>query len=122
MSDLISRKAAITLPVKPKEHREYQTFNLDDAYEQGWNDLQKCIELLPAAQPEKEIPRRVRWSGWKGDRYTRYWCPNCEKPVRNDDDYCHRCGQKIMFPQISFSKYVPGEKQQTIVTWEDDNG
>lgn len=48
--DLISRLAAITLPVMPKEHREYQTFNLDDAYEQGWNDLQKCIELLPTEQ------------------------------------------------------------------------
>lgn len=52
MNDIISRQAAITLPVIPKEHREYQTFNLDDAYEQGWNDLQKCIEALPSAQPE----------------------------------------------------------------------
>jgi len=38
------------LPVIPKEYREYQTSNLDDAYEQGWNDLQKCIESLPSAQ------------------------------------------------------------------------
>lgn len=52
MSDLISRQAAITLPVMPKEHREYQTHNLDDAYEQGWYDLQSCIELLPSAEPE----------------------------------------------------------------------
>lgn len=52
MSDLIERQATITLPVMPKEYREYQTFNLDDAYEQGWNDLQKCIESLPSAQPE----------------------------------------------------------------------
>ena len=51
--DAISRLAAITLPVMPKEYREYQTFNLDDAYEQGWNDLQKCIELLPLAQPDQ---------------------------------------------------------------------
>lgn len=50
MDDLISRQAAITLPVIPKEYREYQTSNLDDAYEQGWNDLQKCIESLPSAQ------------------------------------------------------------------------
>ena len=52
MSDLIDRQAAITLPVMPKEHREYQTHNLDDAYEQGWFDLQECIENLPSAQPE----------------------------------------------------------------------
>ncbi len=57
MDDSISRQAAITLPVMPKEHREYQTYNLDDAYEQGWFDLQKCIEELPSAQPEpKWIP------------------------------------------------------------------
>ena len=61
MSDLISRQAAITLPVMPKEHREYQTFNLYDAYEQGWNDLQKCIELLPSAHPEPQwIPCNER--------------------------------------------------------------
>lgn len=52
MSDLIDRQAAITLPVMPKEHRKYQTHNLDDAYEQGWFDLQECIENLPSVQPE----------------------------------------------------------------------
>ena len=48
--DAISRQAAITIPVMPKEHRKYQTNNLDDAYEQGWNDLQECIENLPPIQ------------------------------------------------------------------------
>ena len=48
--DLISRQAATTIPVMPKEHRYYQTNNLDDAYEQGWNDLQECIENLPPIQ------------------------------------------------------------------------
>lgn len=51
--DTIYRQAALKLPITPKEHREYQTFNLDDAYEQGWNDLQKCIESLPSAQSEQ---------------------------------------------------------------------
>lgn len=48
--DSISRQAATTIPVMPKEHRYYQTNNLDDAYEQGWNDLQECIENLPPIQ------------------------------------------------------------------------
>ena len=52
MDDLIRRQDAITLPVMPKEHREYQTYNLDDAYEQGWCDLQKCIEELPSVQSD----------------------------------------------------------------------
>lgn len=75
---------------------------------------------LPSTQPEKEIPKRVLWSGWKGTRYTRYNCPNCTKPVKNDDVYCHRCGQKLMFPKISFTPYVPGEKQELIVRWDDE--
>ena len=68
-SDLISRKEATTIPVMPKEHREYQTMNLDDAYEQGWLDYQKCIEELPSA------------GGCK--------CP-CE--YREPCDYCHYDG------------------------------
>ena len=52
--DLIDRQAATTIPVMPKEHRHYQTFNLDDAYEQGWYDLQECIENLPSVQPQTE--------------------------------------------------------------------
>ena len=50
--DLISRQAAISLPVKPKEDRYFRTCNLDDAYEYGWSDLQGCIKSLPSAQPE----------------------------------------------------------------------
>lgn len=74
----------------------------------------------PSAQPEKEKAKRVLWTGWKGHRDTRYKCPNCKKPVKNDDIYCHRCGQKLMFPHISFTDYVPGEKQETIVRWDDE--
>ena len=50
--DCISRQAAISLPVKPKEDRYFQTQNLDDAYDYGWCDLQECIEKMPSAQPE----------------------------------------------------------------------
>lgn len=81
---------------------------------------EKMINKIPSAQPEKEIAKRVLWSGWKGTRDTRYKCPMCKKPVKNDDVYCHRCGQKLMFPHISFTDYVPGEKQQLIVRWDDE--
>ena len=49
-SDLIRREDAITIPVMPKERRQYQTMNIDDAYERGWYDLQDCIESLPSAE------------------------------------------------------------------------
>lgn len=43
-TDLISRAAAITLPVTPKEHREYQTYNLDDVYEQGGSICKSALK------------------------------------------------------------------------------
>ena len=52
MDDLISRQEATTIPILPKEHRQYQTMNIDDAYDLGWLDCQNCIEKLPSAQSE----------------------------------------------------------------------
>lgn len=86
----------------------------------SFKGLEKRLRALPSAQPEKEKAKRVLWAGWKGHRNTRYKCPNCKKPVKNDDIYCHRCGQKLMFPHISFTDYVPGERQETIVRWDDE--
>lgn len=91
MNDLISRQEATTLPVLPKEYREYQTNNLDDAYELGWNDCQKYVEQLPSAQPEimrcgdckhyyftdNHIPRE-QW----------YTCELDGERWRKPDDYC----------------------------------
>lgn len=69
----------------------------------------------------KEYPMRVLWNGWKGYRDTRYRCPDCKKPVRNDDHYCHRCGQKLIFPKVNFTPYVKGQAQETIIKWEDED-
>ena len=65
VGDMIYRRAATTIPVMPKEHRRYQTNNLDDAYEQGWNDLQECIENLPPAQPTlmRSIGKLIGYTG-----------------------------------------------------------
>ena len=119
MNDLISRQAAIdALGEKPLVWDDLSDFDLGKAAQ--WSDDVDAIKALPSAQPPKEIPKRVLWSGWKGCRDTRYKCPNCEKPVRNDDAYCHRCGQRLMFPHISFTAYVPGAKQDVIVRWDDE--
>ena len=90
MSDLIYRRDAVTLPVMPKRYRKYQTYNLDDAYEQGWGDLQKCIEKLPPAQPEEIIPHR-------NYKYlSDYWCEcGWHLGKQGEVKYCSDCGRKV---------------------------
>ena len=108
--DTISRQAAIDAILRAEA--------LVRAY--GYRYAADAVRELPPVQPEKETAKRVLWTGWKGTRDTRYKCPNCKKPVKNDDVYCHRCGQKLMFPHISFTDYIPGEKQELIVRWDDE--
>lgn len=74
---------------------------------------------IAIAALERDTPKRVGMSEWKGCRYTRYKCPGCGKNARNDETYCHKCGQTLMFPRISFTDYVPGQKQEVIITWPD---
>ena len=126
MDELISRQAAIDaieFGITYARAINKETGEVKELFQEGNDELKKAAERvkkLPSAQPKKEIAKRVLWTGWKGCRDTRYKCPNCKKPVKNDDIYCHRCGQKLMFPHISFTDYVPGEKQETIVRWDDE--
>lgn len=46
MDEFISIGEVILLQPKPREDRYFQTQSLDDAYEYGWRDLQKCVEKL----------------------------------------------------------------------------
>lgn len=97
--DLISRKAAITIPVLPKEYREYQTMNLDDAYELGWFDCQKYIEELPSAQPER---KKGKWVKEKC-RGLVYKCSACGNYLdfegvnagRGNANFCPNCGAEM---------------------------
>ena len=75
-----------------------------------------AIEELSA----KAMPKRVGFTGWKGCRDTRYKCPLCNKYVRNDEKYCHKCGQALMFPIIGHTPYVPGKQQEVIISWPDE--
>lgn len=93
---------------------------LTEDFKDGVQVVLYMLSKQPTAQPERDTPKRVMWTGWKGHRYTRYNCPNCKKPVRNNDVYCHRCGQRLMFPKVSHTPYVEGQKQEAIVMWEDE--
>lgn len=90
----------------------------DRGIQTGYEIAIELIKIQPTI--ERDVPKRVLWTGWKGYRDTRYKCPSCKKPVRNDDVYCHKCGQRLMFPKIGFTPYVEGQKQELIVRWDDE--
>ena len=107
MSDLIRREDAINAI-----YHHFPSMTM--------GECANVLHEVPSAEPEKEKAKRVLWTGWKGYRDTRYKCPNCKKPVKNDDVYCHRCGQRLMFPKVSHTPYVEGQKQEVIVRWDDE--
>jgi len=117
--DCISRQAAITLPVIPKEYREYQTSNLDDAYEQGWNDLQKCIESLPSAQqwipcserlPDKEGEYLVTFNDkWCGPKVRTLWYGTPFDIIIDKDKWVFYCDKGY-----GFETFAPGKP---VVAW-----
>lgn len=101
MSDLIYRQDAVSLPVMPKRYRKYMSHNLDDVYEQGWEDLQMCIEHLPSAQPKRKKGRWVELS--HGILFHYYKCDQCGNTIdmnginagRGDANYCPNCGARM---------------------------
>ena len=92
MIEYIDRQAATSIPLLPKEHRYYQTLNLDDAFDNGWNAAMECVGLIPAADVRENV--RGEWKqgtailnrsicsacGWWTDEVstdTYNFCPNC---------------------------------------------
>lgn len=93
--DTISRQAAMTIPVLPKEHRDYISFELDDIYEQGWNECQKFIAELPSEdRPQgKWIFRR---EFVKDTPFTGYRCSNCNYwQGMGAWNFCPHCGCRM---------------------------
>ena len=92
MTEYIERKIALSIHEPSKSDRHYQTYNLDDAYEQGWDDALCCIESIPVAdvapiihgQWETNSDRpdtlicsvcKCGFDMWKHDPHN--FCPNC---------------------------------------------
>lgn len=86
-TEYIEKQAAVTIPVLPKEHRKYQTMNLDDAYENGWYDALECVEKLPPANVRPVV--RGEWIG-DGDCII---CSNCKTAYTfMGSNFCPNCG------------------------------
>lgn len=99
MAEYIERKSAMLLPELPKKYRHYQTDNLDDAYEQGWDDALCCLEHIPAADVAPVVHGRWVSISHKLARV----CSVCnrDEPYKFADidadvyDYCPNCGARM---------------------------
>jgi len=97
MNDLISRQAAQAINVLPKCYRNYQTNNLDDAYEKGWEDALFSLNAIPTIDPVKH----GKWISVPNNQNR--ICSVCkyEEPYRviyeekSLFDYCPHCGAKM---------------------------
>lgn len=98
MTEYIEKEAAATIPVLPKEHREYQTMNLDDAYENGWDDALKCIEKIPPA--DVRPVKRGKWIVKTDSEGKTYGVCSCcgYKQYAGHLKYCPECGGKMDGP------------------------
>lgn len=107
MAEYIEKEAAMLTPVLPKEHRRYQTSNLDDAYAQGWADALDNLKNAPADDVAPVV--HGRWDlQRKGDWISVFVCSVCgrgetiaESGSYNSQlkmpkkyPYCH-CGAKM---------------------------
>ena len=93
MAEYIEREAAMTLPVLSTDKRHYQTNNLDDAYEQGWNDALECVSIIPAADVAPVVHAQ-----WIEDRSGIIICPECKRGYNlhaKYTHYCPNCGAKM---------------------------
>lgn len=81
------------LPELPKEYRNYQTDNLDDAYEQGWYDALFCLEHIPAADVAPVV--HGRWLCVDTDTEHFFLCNRCKKKEFWESNYCPNCGARM---------------------------
>ena len=102
MNDLISRQAAIDLEPPERYERQYQTMNLDDAYESGWYDAQAGISQLPPADVRPVVRGKWEWrrrhrGGFRRvtgeDDFGVSHTITVDQRYVIDDPYCPFCGK-----------------------------
>lgn len=90
MTKYINLTAALSMHKPPKSDRYYQTDNLDDAYEQGWDAALSCLEKLPIAGVAPIM--YARWIYHDDGVIT---CSKCGNAESSDSYYCRYCGAKM---------------------------
>ena len=79
----------------------------------AYADFKDDIDSMPTLTPPNEpltldsrlTPKMVTCpKGWRGIRDTRFYCPSCKKAVKKGEEYCHKCGQALVFPVQRYDK------------------
>ena len=99
MTEYIERKIALSIREPSKSDRHYQTYNLDDAYGQGWDDALCCIESIPVA--DVAPVRHGHWIYHPDDLFpcdSTQECSYCHEEeliTLHNENYCPNCGAKM---------------------------
>lgn len=93
MAEYIDKAVALSMREPPKSNRFYQTNNLDDAYEQGWDEALSCIEKISAA--DVAPVRHGRWIMHDDEFGLTCECSACHIETMGDGNYCPHCGAKM---------------------------
>ena len=108
MAEYIDKVVALSMRESPKSNRYYQTNNLDDAYEQGWNEALSCLEKIPSANVAPVIYGRwINITRFNDGERIIATCSHCKdrgdiRTIRTelglwvpDSSYCPNCGAKM---------------------------
>ena len=93
MVEYIDKAVALSMHEPPKSNRYYQTNNLDDAQEQGWDEALSCIEKIPAADVAPVV--HGRWIMHDDEFGLTCECSVCQIETMGDGNYCPNCGAKM---------------------------
>lgn len=105
MAEYIDKAVALSMREPPKSNRYYQTNNLDDAYEQGWDEALSYIEKISAADIAPVV--HGRWITTSGEVFpgsSQFLCYSHKHEEcgfqyvglnENEYDYCPKCGAKM---------------------------
>ena len=93
MAEYIDKTVALSIREPPKSNRYYQTDNLDDAYEQGWDEALSYIEKISAADVAPVV--HGRWIMHDDEFGLTCECSVCHIETMGDGNYCPNCGAKM---------------------------
>lgn len=65
---------------------------------------------------DRETPEYAKCpNGFKGFRYTRFYCPSCNKLLENTNyGYCKHCGQALKYPRVI------KKENELVLDWSED--